>query len=98
MIVQYIITQRRIIFRLREEADVVIAASKAEMEREMRFQTDQLMHDIQEARNQLVRMHSVTSFTIFLVFLSFFRTQTLFQCTFMKHFASVIWIFNIVIL
>lgn len=44
-------------YRLRKEAEMTIAASKAEMEREMCLQRDQFMHDIQEARNQLVSLY-----------------------------------------
>lgn len=42
-------------FRLREEAEAALAASKAELERQMCHQRDQLMQEVHEAQNQLVR-------------------------------------------
>nr|XP_053626502.1 LOW QUALITY PROTEIN: uncharacterized protein LOC128684368 [Cherax quadricarinatus] len=40
--------------RLQKEAEIAIAASKAEMEQEMCRQRDQLMRDIEEAQSQLI--------------------------------------------
>ncbi|XP_042870598.1 kinesin-like protein KIF14 isoform X2 [Penaeus japonicus] len=40
--------------RLREEAEAALAASKAELERQMCHQRDQLMQEVNEAQNQLM--------------------------------------------
>ncbi|XP_047494563.1 kinesin-like protein KIF14 [Penaeus chinensis] len=40
--------------RLREEAEAALAASKAELERQMCHQRDQLMQEVHEAQNQLM--------------------------------------------
>ncbi|XP_045612556.2 LOW QUALITY PROTEIN: kinesin-like protein KIF14 [Procambarus clarkii] len=47
--------------RLQKEAEMALAASKAEMEREMRYQKDRLMQDILDAQNRLMNKQQLVS-------------------------------------
>ncbi|XP_071551668.1 kinesin-like protein KIF14 [Panulirus ornatus] len=45
--------------RLQKEAEVAVAASKAEMEQEMFHQRNKLLHDVEEARSQLLKKQNL---------------------------------------